>query len=100
MVRRIFFWDNGPIGNYWSGYGGNDANNDSIGDTPYIISANNRDNYPLMAPYIVPPSPSPEPQPEPEPYPTKLVVGAIGISAILIVSFGLVYVKTRKKPEG
>ncbi|TFG13058.1 MAG: hypothetical protein EU531_10045, partial [Promethearchaeota archaeon] len=28
-------WDNGAIGNYWSDYGGVDANDDGIGDTPY-----------------------------------------------------------------
>ena len=35
-------------GNYWSDYTGVDANGDGIGDTPYIIDANNTDRYPLM----------------------------------------------------
>jgi parallel beta-helix repeat protein len=43
--------DNGVEGNYWSDYSGTDKNQDGIGDTPYIIDANNRDNFPLMAPY-------------------------------------------------
>jgi fibronectin type 3 domain-containing protein/nitrous oxidase accessory protein NosD len=43
-------WDNGypSGGNYWSDYTGVDANHDGIGDTPYVIDANNEDNYPLM----------------------------------------------------
>jgi parallel beta-helix repeat protein len=44
-------------GNYWSDYTGvdvksgihqNETGSDQIGDTPYIINANNKDSYPLM----------------------------------------------------
>jgi len=56
-------WDNGypSGGNYWSNYRGVDLKrgpnqdqpgNDGIGDSPYIIDENNRDNYPLMKPYM------------------------------------------------
>jgi hypothetical protein len=47
-------------GNYWDTYSGNDQykgplqnepGSDGIGDTPYLIAPNNRDNYPLMKPY-------------------------------------------------
>jgi hypothetical protein len=38
-------------GNYWSDYTGADMNHDEIGDTPYNITYNNQDNYPLMSPY-------------------------------------------------
>ena len=47
-------------GNYWSDYAGldlcsgpyqNETGSDGIGDTPYVINADNTDNYPLMKPY-------------------------------------------------
>jgi len=50
-------WDNGVEGNYWSSYTGvdfyggpyqNETGSDGIGDAPYVIDANNQDNYPLM----------------------------------------------------
>jgi parallel beta-helix repeat protein len=55
-------WDDGypSGGNYWSDYSGvdlysgpyqNETGSDGIGDTPYVIDENNRDNYPLMKPY-------------------------------------------------
>lgn len=56
------FWDSGyPVGgNYWSNYTGVDnfsgpyqniTGSDGIGDTPFILDADNTDNYPLMAPF-------------------------------------------------
>jgi parallel beta-helix repeat protein len=56
-------WDEGypSGGNYWSNYNGTDLSRgpyqnetgiDGIGDAPYIIDSNNRDNYPLMQPWI------------------------------------------------
>jgi parallel beta-helix repeat protein len=51
-------WDNGEEGNYWDNYSGLDSDEDGIGDTPYIIDENNRDNYPLMEPIIIPEFPS------------------------------------------
>jgi parallel beta-helix repeat protein len=56
-------WDDGypSGGNYWSDYTGidaysgpyqNETERDGIGDVPYVIDADNRDNYPLMPPYV------------------------------------------------
>jgi parallel beta-helix repeat protein len=49
-LGSINMWDNGYSsgGNYWSDYNGTDNNQDGIGDTPYVIDANNTDHYPLM----------------------------------------------------
>jgi parallel beta-helix repeat protein len=59
VAPSVNFWDFGyPLGgNYWSDYTGVDAKSganqdqpgiDGIGDTPYIIYGDNKDNYPLM----------------------------------------------------
>jgi parallel beta-helix repeat protein len=58
-------WDDGypSGGNYWSENAGVDVKNgpnqnlpgsDGMGDTPYIIDANNTDRYPLMNPWTPP----------------------------------------------
>jgi hypothetical protein len=63
-------WSDGaPMkGNYWSDYKGVDANGDGVGDTPYTINADNKDNYPLMYPYgTTPPTPTPTPTASPTP---------------------------------
>jgi len=50
----INVWDNGVEGNYWNDYVGVDNNGDGLGDSPYVIDANNQDNYPLMASVMSP----------------------------------------------
>jgi parallel beta-helix repeat protein len=65
LPNSINVWDDGypSGGNYWSDYKGSDEKSgpnqdlpgsDCIGDTPYVIDANNRDRYPLMKPWTPP----------------------------------------------
>jgi parallel beta-helix repeat protein len=57
-------WDFNGEGNFWGDYNGTDVNGDGVGDTPYVISGNEQDNYPLMVPYHKPqPTPTPSPTP-------------------------------------
>jgi len=50
-MNSLNTWDDGSKGNYWSDYTGKDENGDGIGDTPYVINGQNKDNYPLMQPW-------------------------------------------------
>lgn len=57
-------WDDGASpskGNYWSDYAGLDGNGDGVGDQPYIVNSENKDNYPLLRPYSAPSLSSPSP---------------------------------------
>jgi hypothetical protein len=50
--RHINSWNDSKEGNYWSDYSSTDNNKDGIGDAPHhIMNSNNKDNYPLMAPF-------------------------------------------------
>jgi len=80
-------WDNGEEGNYWDNYTGLDSDEDGVGDTPYIINENNRDNYPLVESSKIS---------EKERYPNLLAV-AVTVTVVVIIAVGfLVYFKKRK----
>jgi parallel beta-helix repeat protein len=49
----VNYWDKNHQGNFWGDYSGADNNGDGIGDAPYIIDENNRDNYPLIEPVVI-----------------------------------------------
>ncbi len=93
-------WDNGSIGNYWSDYlekypNASEIGATGVGDTPYVIDANNVDYYPLMVPFQLLPSPTSQPPQGAEPFPTVIVAGATGALAIIAASLGFIY--KRKK---
>jgi parallel beta-helix repeat protein len=110
MIASINFWDNGEKGNYWDAHNGSDVNGDGIGDTPYIIDANNQDHYPLMTQVDInsvsiqlpewalnlPPEPQDTELQQIEPFPTTIVVASIVI--LYVVGLGLLlYFKKRKR---
>ena len=56
VANSINIWDNGHFGNYWSDYQTKYPNatlieNLAIGNTPYFVDTQNKDNYPLMKPF-------------------------------------------------
>jgi len=66
-LDSVNVWDDGypSGGNFWSDYVGVDVKSglsqdlpesDGIGDTPYIIDADNQDRYPLMRPWTLMPT--------------------------------------------
>jgi nitrous oxidase accessory protein NosD len=41
------------LGNYWSDYTGHDENDDGVGDVPYVIDKENKDEFPSMDPFTI-----------------------------------------------
>jgi hypothetical protein len=57
--EHVNFWDDGSVGNYWRDYltkylNASEKGNSGIGDMPYVIGADNVDNFPLMYPWGAP----------------------------------------------
>jgi parallel beta-helix repeat protein len=48
IINSTSIWDADFEGNYWNNHDGLDTDKDGIANNPYIIDANNTDNYPLM----------------------------------------------------
>ena len=98
----INIWNRGFEGNFWSDYNGTDANGDGVGDTPYVIDANNIDHYPFMNPVVTPVVTIPDfnegespTTPNAKPFPTALV--AVATASVAVIGVGLlVYFKKRK----
>jgi len=92
-------WDDGypSGGNYWSDYTGVDDNGDGIGDTPYIIDANNTDNYPLMYPWGAPP-PAEKGDEEEVPLWMQWWFFAIVAGVIVALAGAVYFLKKRKSP--
>jgi hypothetical protein len=86
-------WYNNCWSDYFTKYtNASEIGDSGIGDTPYIIDANNIDNYPFIPRH--PELPSLEPQPEP--FPTTLVATVSVTTAVLVSAGLLVYFKKRK----
>ncbi len=63
MFSSINIWDDGSRGNYWSDYltkyfYATEVDSSGVWNTPYVISTNNTDHYPLTAQYAIPEFPS------------------------------------------
>ena len=49
--QTISIWNSASEGNLWSDYNGVDLDGDGVGDTPYEINLDNKDDYPLVTPF-------------------------------------------------
>ncbi|MBN1245851.1 hypothetical protein JXA31_09690 [Candidatus Bathyarchaeota archaeon] len=92
------FFDYGGEGNYWNDYTGLDSNVDGIGDTPYVIDDNRRDNYPLMLPFDIENNSIVIPSNTPSVPNFNLLAASIAalVGVIVVVTCLLVYYKKRK----
>jgi nitrous oxidase accessory protein len=84
--NQLNFWDSEypSGGNYWSDYNG-------TGDKPYVIDENNKDNFPVMKPFAIPPPPCP-PDTTTGDFTISNILWSViiitAIAAVLLVYFG------------
>jgi len=84
-------WDKGGIGNYWDDYGGDDANDDGIGDNPYSISGTggSQDNFPLIK--------CPLPKKGAKEFPIELIIFIVSISGGAVIGISTLLLSRRKR---
>lgn len=105
-------WDNGyqTGGNYWEDYSdkypdAKESDNSGMWDTPYMIDESNKDNYPLIEPYIINLNvpevstslPSPEERTTEEPF--LIIIIALIVVVVFFSSGFIVYLKRRKNNQ-
>jgi hypothetical protein len=89
-------WDNGSIGNYWSDYetrypDASEVGQTGVGDTPYVLNADNIDHYPAMYPFNI------ESGTIALPSRADIAIGASVVFIAAIIAVGLLYRHSGRK---
>jgi parallel beta-helix repeat protein len=89
-------WDNGSVGNFWGDYAvrypnASQVDASGIGDSAYVIDANNSDRFPLMASFGASPTPTAPPQQEEASPVSAATVAVVSGTSVAVVGAGLVY---------
>jgi len=97
----VVLWDNGKVGNYWSDYhskypNASEVDGSGIGDTPYVIDANNTDHYPLMRLVDISSTAPPPATPTAGDIPVLTIAALSTVSAVIIGIALLSYFKKRR----
>jgi nitrous oxidase accessory protein len=98
----VVLWDNGYIGNYWSDYqlkypNATEVDASGIGNTPYVIDANNTDHYPLMRLVDISSTAPPTATPTAGDIPVLTIAAISTVSAVVIGIALLAYFKKRNR---